>query len=275
MGNSGKKKGRLRAWFKDKPAQTIQIPTVSPEQKALLDQSVSRTSGALGSLPLPGEALTSSFDFAPIAQSAQANFHQNTIPSIAERFTSLGNGNNALSSPSFAAQLGSAGAGLEGELARLAAEYGLQKQGLEQGERGQQSSNLFNLLSAGLSPQFDSIYQPSQKSGFKKFLEGAGNAAVRLGEAYLGGGRGAGGGGPLVSPSAGSMNVGSGAGAGPGQGSPLGFGSNAAGFSGLNNQLGGRSAGVSALRNQNQQFADPNAQPGYRDIINLLANRQY
>ncbi len=53
--------------------------------------------------------------FAPIAQQARNQFNQQTIPSLAERFSSMGN--NSISSPAFASQLGQAGAGLEEALA--------------------------------------------------------------------------------------------------------------------------------------------------------------
>lgn len=86
--------------------------------------------------------------FGPIAQQARSNFSQNTVPSLAERFTSMGN--NALSSPSFISQLGQSGAGLEEALAALEAQYG---------QQNQQSS--LQMLALGLSPSFENYYQPS------------------------------------------------------------------------------------------------------------------
>jgi hypothetical protein len=79
------------------------------------------------------------FDFAPIAQQARTQFNQQTIPSIAERFTAMGGGGGR--SGAFAQQLGQAGANLETNLAALQSQYGLQQQG-----------NLLRMLGLGLSP---------------------------------------------------------------------------------------------------------------------------
>jgi len=78
-------------------------------------------------------------DLAPIEQQARTQFAQQTVPSLAERFTSMGAG--AQSSAAFARKLGQAGAGLEQSLAAMRArlmpqyamqraQYGLQRAGL-------------------------------------------------------------------------------------------------------------------------------------------------
>lgn len=100
--------------------------------------------------------------FEPIENQARTQFSQQTVPSIAERFTSMGN--NALSSPSFAAQLGQAGAGLEGDLASQRAQFG--QQNIQQ---------LLQMLQMGLQPQFENIYRPREAG-----------AAENLGKAALG-----------------------------------------------------------------------------------------
>lgn len=87
--------------------------------------------------------------FAPIAQQARNQFSQQTIPSLAERFTSMGN--SSLSSPAFASQLGQAGAGLEQELAAMQAGYG--QQNLQQA---------LQLLQLGLQPQSENVYRPKE-----------------------------------------------------------------------------------------------------------------
>ena len=67
--------------------------------------------------------------FEPIEQQARLGFAGKTIPSLAERFTSMGgHGTGALSSPVFATQLGEAGVDLESQLAALRAHYGQQGQ---------------------------------------------------------------------------------------------------------------------------------------------------
>jgi hypothetical protein len=90
--------------------------------------------------------------FAPIAQQAQNDFYQNTVPSLAERFTSMGNG--SLSSPAFASQLGQAGANLQTDLAAQQSQYGQQNIG-----------QILQMLQMALNPQFENIMRPAQ-SGF-------------------------------------------------------------------------------------------------------------
>lgn len=89
-------------------------------------------------------------DFAPIEAQARKGFAENTIPSIAERFSSLG----AQGSSAFGQQLGAAGAGLETDLAALRSQYNM----------GQQQ-NLQNLLRIGLQPQYEAFYQPGDVAG--------------------------------------------------------------------------------------------------------------
>jgi len=95
--------------------------------------------------------------FAPIAQQARSQFNNQTVPSIAERFTSMGSG-GALSSPAFASQLGQAGSGLEEAIAALMAQFGQRQQqfGLQQSGQGLQQQN-------------EMSYQPGQM-GFMQSL---------------------------------------------------------------------------------------------------------
>jgi hypothetical protein len=110
--------------------------------------------------------------FQPIAQQARNQFNQQTIPSLAERFASMGQ--NSLSSPTFASQLGQAGAGLEEALAALQSQYGMQ---------GQQ--NALQQLALGLSPQFENYYQQSQPGFTENLFNGAGQAAPSFYQSYL------------------------------------------------------------------------------------------
>lgn len=109
-----------------------------PNQSNLMD-----ILGQLGLLGLQGN----DFSFGPIENQAREGFAQQTIPSIAERFSSLG----AQKSSAFGQTLGQAGAGLESDLAQQKQLYNLQRQGLFQ-----------NLASLGLNPKFESIYSPKQ-----------------------------------------------------------------------------------------------------------------
>lgn len=84
--------------------------------------------------------------FEPIEQQARTNFTQKTVPSIAERFGASTGG--ALSSPALSSQLGQAGAGLEGNLAALKSQYGLENR-----------DSLMKLLGLGLQPEYGAFNQ--------------------------------------------------------------------------------------------------------------------
>jgi hypothetical protein len=75
----------------------------------------------------------SSFD--PIADQAKSQFYRQTIPSIAERFAGMGN--NSLSSPAFASQLGESGSNLHQSLASMKAQHIMQERGFNQTEMNQ------------------------------------------------------------------------------------------------------------------------------------------
>lgn len=163
------------AWydfFTGTPARTEQIQKFSPQQQSALNQLLSQ--GLQGVQPKNPQAFGSQFE--PIANLARSEFQQQTIPSIAERFTSLGGGNNALSSPAFASQLGQAGAGLQENLAAQRAGFGLQQQQMEQ-------SLAQNLLGMGLTPQFETLYHQRQP-GFLESALGPGLQALMF---YLAG----------------------------------------------------------------------------------------
>jgi len=98
--------------------------------------------------------------FEPIAQRAQNQFDQRTVPSLAERFTSMGSG-SALSSPAFASQLGQAGQGLSDDLAGMMSEYGMQNQ-----QQGMQAMGL------GMQPQFENTYIPESQGFLSGMLGG-------------------------------------------------------------------------------------------------------
>jgi hypothetical protein len=135
------------AFFSATPAKTLNLPTLDPEQLSALRTTLS---AGLANLQQPYQG------FEPIAQQARTRFQQQTVPSLVERFTGTG---GALSSPSFASQLGRAGAGLETGLAALQSQYGLQNraQGL-------------NMLNLGLRPTFQPLFQPEQPSGLEALV---------------------------------------------------------------------------------------------------------
>jgi len=110
--------------------------------------------------------------FEDISNYAQNQFHQNIVPSIAERFTSMGN--NALSSGAFASQLGQAGRGLGDTLAMQRQQYGQQNQ-----------QNALGQLSLGLSPSFQNYYQQSQPGFGENLMHGAIQAAPSFYQSYM------------------------------------------------------------------------------------------
>jgi hypothetical protein len=68
----------------------------------------------------------SGLSFEPIATEARKQFQQSTIPSIAERFAGAG----GLNSSALVGQLGKAASDLEGKLAALRSQYGLEQAGM-------------------------------------------------------------------------------------------------------------------------------------------------
>ncbi len=130
------------------PEELRQFEQFSPEQKQMFSQILQMASGQLQD-PQAG--------FAPIAAEARRGFQEETIPSIAERFTAMGAGGGR--SSAFAQQLGQAGAGLESQLASLGAQFGQRQQGLSQ-----------NLAALGLTPQFSQALQPREPGAFETAL---------------------------------------------------------------------------------------------------------
>ena len=134
--------------FSASPATSQQIPTLTPQQLGVKGQASNQALQML-------QGLTGgNFNFEPIAQQARTQFNTQTVPGLAERFTSLGSG--AQRSSAFQGALGQAGAGLEEGLGALRSQYGLQQQGLNQ--------NLLQLLLGhSLSPEADTIINEGEE----------------------------------------------------------------------------------------------------------------
>lgn len=134
--------GLLASYFGDQPREAGAQRLSAPNEQ---EQSI------LNFLQQHGQSLIQNpgQGFQPIADQARAQFHQNTVPSLAERFTSMGS--NALSSPSFAAQIGQAGSGLEQALAAMQAQYGQQNQ-----------QNGLQMLQTGLKPAFQTDWREQE-----------------------------------------------------------------------------------------------------------------
>ena len=96
-----------------------------------------------------------------IANPAWDEFNQQTVPNLAESFTSMTNG--AMSSPSFAAQLGQAGAGLKSNLSAQRAQYGQQNK-----------QQALNQLMSLVNPNFsENIHRPRQPGAIERGFETA------------------------------------------------------------------------------------------------------
>lgn len=132
-----------------------QLPTMSKGQLGLQDQALRQAlSGMQGMQNRPV------FNFEPIAQQARTQFQTQTIPQLAERFTSMGGGQR---SSAFQGALGQAGAGLEESLAALKEQYGLQ-------ERGQEQNWLNSLMSSGMQPRFQYAQMPPSQGLLQSLL---------------------------------------------------------------------------------------------------------
>jgi len=142
------------------PSRLEQFPRFNPQQTAGLDEALKM---ALGGLP----NITKGFDFAPIEQQARTGFEQNTIPSIAERFTAMG----GQRSSAFPQILGQAGAGLERSLAALKSDVGLRQQ-------GNQQNLLLSLLQQGLQPRSENLYHKRVPGFLESTLPGLGSLIV-------------------------------------------------------------------------------------------------
>lgn len=104
-------------------------------------------------------------DFGAIEDRARKQFHSQTVPSLAERFTAMGGSQR---SSAFQGALGQAGADLESQLSEQRAGHG------------------FKQLKLGLQPQFESHLQPSEfQGGLSGLFSGLGAAAPALTETGL------------------------------------------------------------------------------------------
>jgi len=134
------------------PERLTNVPLYGPQQQQVQNQLLQGSMAGLGSLQP---------SFEPIRQQALGTFQEQIVPTLAERFTSLGGSGSRLSSPAFASQIGQAGAGLSRDLAAQ-----------EQGFNQQQQEFLRSLLGMGLQRQYEPIYEPQQPGFLQQFLLG-------------------------------------------------------------------------------------------------------
>lgn len=146
------------------PGGYQQLPNYHPYQQQMFDQTANN---GLQLLQNPYQG------FEPIAQQATNQFNQQIVPGLAERFTSMGGfGTGALSSPAFASQLGSAGAGLQSMLAAQQAQFGQtnRQQGLSQLQLG--LNNPFQYKEVGAQPGFIENWGPTLAQGATMYATG-------------------------------------------------------------------------------------------------------
>lgn len=161
--------GKFSRFFTGKRAKTEQIPIFAPEHIPALNELLSLLMGQKGGQGQEqGQAgMLSDFfgaekSFEPIAQQARTQFQQQTVPSIAERFSAM----DGQRSSAFPQMLGQAGSQLEQGLASEGAKFG-------QRERALQVPLLQSLLGLAFQPRFQTSIQPGT-SGF------LGNAAQSI-----------------------------------------------------------------------------------------------
>ena len=145
-----------------KPGKMQEIPTVTPEQKQLLNQLIGMLGGE-GQLGVGMEESLSQLRelMDPSSEAMQRfadpymrQFEQETVPGIAQRFAGAGAEGGALSSSAFGQALGGAGAGLQSQLAALKSQL---QRGAAQDIMGQFQSILGPAL--GTQP-FGYMYRP-------------------------------------------------------------------------------------------------------------------
>lgn len=126
------------------PSKFEKLQTQAPGQQQFSQQALSQAQQLLPNLLQPT-------DSSQIMQQRQRAFETQTVPSLAERFTALGGSGQR--SSAFTGALGSAGAGLQQDLATI------QEQGRQSDLNRQQQ--LFGALSGlGMQPSFENIFRP-------------------------------------------------------------------------------------------------------------------
>lgn len=158
--------------------------TTSPYSQWALD--LMRNISQQGAQGLPGVAqgleglAQNKFNFGPISDWARTNFAQTTVPSIAERFSSLGTGGSQRSSY-FPQMLSQAGSNLDQQLAAMKADYDMRGQALNQGLYGQMGNMYLSMLGSGLQPQWQTSYMANQPGWLENFITALGGKAADAG----------------------------------------------------------------------------------------------
>jgi hypothetical protein len=143
-----------------------QLMTTSPYNKQQMSNFGQE--GQMGMKGLQTGQMPGGVSFEPLMQKAMTQFNTQTVPSLAERFTSLG-GQGGQRSSAFQGALGQAGAGLQENLAAMGSQYNMQMLPM-----------LMQLLQMGQTPMYEQQYMPGQEGFLSKagtgFMEGLGSA---------------------------------------------------------------------------------------------------
>jgi len=177
----------MSSFFMGTPGRFEQLPSVTPEQKSILDQILSGIGGAGGPLQSGIQNLQQLLSgdpqaFQSFAAPAITRFQQQTVPGIAERFSGglgIPGASSAQQSSAFGQTLGAAGANLEENL--QAQRSGLQSQALQQ---------LQSLLGQGMQPQFQTQQIPGQPGALQGLFQMLGQGFGATGQTALSGGLG-------------------------------------------------------------------------------------
>lgn len=114
--------------FAQNPDEFIgKFPSLDTKDMTDIIQKDLPTGQELGYEPLQDytSGLMQDTEFGPIADLARKQFHEDTVPNLAERFA----GSGGLNSSALVGQLGKAGSDLESKLAALRSQYGLERAG--------------------------------------------------------------------------------------------------------------------------------------------------
>ena len=126
----------LKQMLVGQPEKTRQFNKFNQGQEGVLDQFLQQGS--------------QNADFGNIEKQARQQFSQQTVPGLAERFTSMGAGGQG--SSAFQGALGQAGAGLETGLGALRSQFGMQQ------------------AKMGLQPRTEQAFQPAQSGGIQNMM---------------------------------------------------------------------------------------------------------
>ena len=143
-----------------------QVMTSSPytgNQQNLMNMLAQTGMQGLQSGRMPG-----GFDFGPIKQAYEQNYRQNIMPSIAERFASLG-GEGAAGSSGFKASMIGGENQLQTQLAGMQSQY-----------MQQMLPQLLQILMMGLRPQYEQQYMPGSGGASQALMGGVGQGIGML-----------------------------------------------------------------------------------------------